>query len=36
MAKHMDSGLLVLTDGNIRLTEKGMDLSNQVEMDFLP
>ncbi|WP_409228600.1 radical SAM family heme chaperone HemW [Gudongella sp. SC589] len=33
---HTKSGLIQLDDGTIRLTRKGMDLSNQVEIDFLP
>jgi oxygen-independent coproporphyrinogen-3 oxidase len=34
--RHELSGLVELIDGRIRLTRKGMDLSNQVEIDFLP
>jgi oxygen-independent coproporphyrinogen-3 oxidase len=34
--RHEISGLIELIDGRIRLTRKGMDLSNQVEIDFLP
>ncbi|SHE28405.1 oxygen-independent coproporphyrinogen-3 oxidase [Tissierella praeacuta DSM 18095] len=32
--KHIDNGL-ILNDHNIRLTKKGLDLSNLVEVDFL-
>ena len=34
--KHEISGLIEFIDGRIKLTRKGMDLSNQVEIDFLP
>ncbi|MCR3955417.1 MAG: radical SAM family heme chaperone HemW [Gudongella sp.] len=34
--RHEASGLIELIDGRIKLTRKGMDLSNQVEIDFLP
>ena len=36
VGKHIESGLLHSTNGIVTLTEKGMDLSNQVEIDFLP
>lgn len=34
--KHRLNGLLVNDDKNIRLTSKGLDLSNIVEVDFMP
>ncbi|WP_422486304.1 radical SAM family heme chaperone HemW [Gudongella sp. DL1XJH-153] len=34
--KHIESGLLKIIDDKIILTEKGKDLSNLVEVDFLP
>ncbi len=33
--KHIDNKLLVEDDSHIKLTDRGMDLSNQVEVDFL-
>lgn len=33
--KHIDNKLLILTDDRLYLTEKGMDLSNQVMCDFI-
>ncbi|MFQ8698279.1 MAG: radical SAM family heme chaperone HemW [Peptoniphilus harei] len=32
--KNLKSGLIILDDDNLKLTEKGRDLSNQVELDF--
>lgn len=32
--KNLKSNLILLEDNNLRLTEKGRDLSNQVELDF--
>lgn len=32
--KNLKSNLILLDDNNLRLTEKGRDLSNQVELDF--
>ena len=32
--KNLKSNLILLKDNNLRLTEKGRDLSNQVELDF--
>lgn len=32
--KNLKSNLIILEDNNLRLTEKGRDLSNQVELDF--
>lgn len=34
IAKNLKSGLIILDDDNLKLTEKGRDLSNQVELDF--
>ena len=33
--KHLKDGLIIEDNGFIRLTNKGLDLSNQVEVDFL-
>lgn len=33
--KHIENGLLVLSEDNLRLSEKGIDLSNQVMCDFV-
>ncbi|MBQ2968340.1 MAG: radical SAM family heme chaperone HemW [Clostridia bacterium] len=33
--KHLKNGLLEQTDDNLRLTEKGIDLANQVFQDFI-
>lgn len=33
--KHVKNGLIINTDTNIRFTSLGLDLSNQVEVDFL-
>lgn len=33
--KHAENGLILNTNKNIELTSKGLDLSNQVEVDFL-
>ncbi len=33
--KHVENGLILNTNKNIELTSKGLDLSNQVEVDFL-
>ena len=35
LEKHVKDGLLVREDGRIRLTDRGIDLSNQVFVDFL-
>ena len=32
--KNLKSNLILLEDNNLRLTKKGRDLSNQVELDF--
>lgn len=32
--KNLKSGLIILDENNLKLTEKGRDLSNQVELDF--
>ena len=32
--KNLKSGLIILDNDNLKLTEKGRDLSNQVELDF--
>ena len=32
--KNLKSGLIILDDDNLKLTKKGRDLSNQVELDF--
>ncbi|MGM0395454.1 MAG: radical SAM family heme chaperone HemW [Bacillota bacterium] len=34
--KHIASGLLKYSEGKIALTDRGLDLSNLVEVDFLP
>ena len=36
LQKHAASGLIEISERRIRLTERGMDLSNQVEVDFIP
>jgi oxygen-independent coproporphyrinogen-3 oxidase len=36
LQKHAASGLIEISEKRIRLTERGMDLSNQVEVDFIP
>ena len=33
--KHEDSGLIINSPTNIKLTKRGLDLSNLVEVDFL-
>ncbi|WP_425516615.1 radical SAM family heme chaperone HemW [Peptoniphilus ovalis] len=34
VSKNLNSGLIKIDDGKLALTEKGRDLSNQVELDF--
>ncbi len=34
--KHIETGLLMISEDRISLTDKGKDLSNLVEVDFLP
>ncbi len=36
LEKHIDSGLLIEDGDQVKLTKKGIDLANQVELDFLP
>lgn len=33
--KHFESGLIIFKDGKVKLTEKGVDLSNLVEVDLV-
>lgn len=34
--KHIKNGLLIENNNNIMLTNKGLDLANLVEIDFMP